>query len=530
MAEPNRLLRAARERTPSRQCPQAYMAREEVADAVAQWIAERDEHGRDVAFDANHLGKLERGTVRCPQQLYVDALCAVLNATPAELGFDSVAKLTRPLAAAQPNGEHEAQTTNDQLTAASPVRPEQACGDGSAEGLPAVPGEGGTPQRRDTLKLGLAVAITPDILDRVLSEAAAEALEFTQLAASSAVGQGTLDHLELVVNDLNRAYSRHPPIEQFIVARAYRSRVDELIRGRHTLKELQELYVYAACLSELLAWLALDLGNFRTAQAYALDSYTYADEAGHGELCGWGANAMAAIAVWSGDPASAASAAMRGVAKVSASHPLAVNLLARAARAYARLGQREPYETLFSEAQQRYEQLSARTPRLFTVDADVLASYAITDYPASACLWLGDFESARTHAEAALAVHESAPSDSRLPSREAAVRLVLATALVHLGTPDEAVALGDQALTSPRVVSWVLLRADDLDRALASRYPDLSCVREFHEQYRDAVQRLTAAQGQQTFSRCSELWCWMGMMVRSGVLGVSVSAGGWDVV
>ena len=42
-----------------------------------------------------------------------------------------------------------------------------------------------------------------------------------------------------------------------MVACAYRSRVDELIRGRRTLKELQELYVYAAWLSELLAWLAL---------------------------------------------------------------------------------------------------------------------------------------------------------------------------------------------------------------------------------------------------------------------------------
>ncbi|MEO7195193.1 MAG: hypothetical protein ABIZ05_10270 [Pseudonocardiaceae bacterium] len=121
-------------------------------------------------------------------------------------------------------------------------------------------------QRRETLKLGLAVALTPEALGRVLSDAATEAMEFTRLTALSAVGQGTLDHLEVVVSDLNRAYSKDPPAEQFIAARSYRSRVDELIRGRHTLKELRELYVYAAWLSELLAWLAYDLGNFRTAQ------------------------------------------------------------------------------------------------------------------------------------------------------------------------------------------------------------------------------------------------------------------------
>ncbi|MBV9144205.1 MAG: hypothetical protein JO115_25345 [Pseudonocardiales bacterium] len=489
MAEPNRLLRAARERTPSRQCPQAYMAREEVADAVAQWIAERDEHGRDVAFDANHLGKLERGTVRCPQQLYVDALCAVLNATPAELGFDSVAKLTRPLAAAQPNGEHKAQTTNDQLTAASPVRPEQECGDGSAEGLPAVPEEGGTPQRRDTLTLGLAVALTPDILDRVLSDGAAEALEFTQLAASSAVGQGTLDHLEAVVSDLSRAYMKKPAAEQYIVARVYRSRVDELIRGRHTLKELQELYVYAGWLSELLAKLARDLGNLRTAQAYALDSFTYADEVGYGELCGWAASAMASIAMQSGHPDGALNAALRGAAKVSASHPLAVRLQAHAARAHARLGQREPYETLFTEAQRLHERLTTRTPSRFHNDPVRHAFYAIIGFPASAYGWLGDFTTAHTHAETELAVYESMPLDRRPPRMTALARLDLAVALVGLGTPDDAVALGSQAVTSTRMASWVAARIRDLDRVLVNRYPDLSCVREFHEQCRHVAQR-----------------------------------------
>jgi tetratricopeptide (TPR) repeat protein len=349
-------------------------------------------------------------------------------------------------------------------------------------------------KRRDTIKLGLAVAVTPEVLGRVLSDAAAEAMEFTQLTALSAVGRGTLDHLELVISDLNRAYMTNPPTEQFIAARAYRSRVDELIRGRHTLKELQELYVHAAWLSELLALLAHDLGSSRTGQAYALDSYTYANEAGHGELCGWAADAMATITMYSGHPDRAAEAAMRCVAKVSASHPLAVRLHAHAARAYARLGQREPCETLFSEAQQLYERLPARAPCRFTIDTGILASYAMTGYPASAYTWLGDFKAARTHAEAALAVHESASLDSSSPSREAIVRIDLAMALAHLGTPDEAVVLGGQALTSTRVVTSVLLRARDLDKALVNRYPRLACVREFHEQYRQVVRPSTIAE------------------------------------
>jgi hypothetical protein len=94
---PNRLLRLARERTPSRRVPGAYMSREELAEAVALWAAEHDGKRCGVAFDANHLGKLERGTVRCPRQPYLSALCAVLTATPAELGFDARATTHPPL-------------------------------------------------------------------------------------------------------------------------------------------------------------------------------------------------------------------------------------------------------------------------------------------------------------------------------------------------------------------------------------------------------------------------------------------------
>jgi tetratricopeptide (TPR) repeat protein len=375
------------------------------------------------------------------------------------------------------------------------ARRDAARRESSVGGLPAAPVEDGTAQRRNALTLGLAAAVTPDVLGGVLFDAAAEAMEFTQLAGLSAVGQGTLEHLELVVSDLNLVYSKDPPAEQFVVARAYRSRVDELIRGRHTLKELRELYVYAAWLSELLAWLAYDLGNSRTARAYALDCYTYADQAGHGELCGWAANVMASIAMDSERPDSAMRAAMQGVAKVSTSHPLAVRLRAHAARAYARLGQREPCETLFGEAQRLRERLPARAPSRFTMDTGIHASYAMTAFPASAYLWLRDFETARTHAEAALAAIESAPPGSRSPYGQTQVRLDLAMSLVGLGTPDDAVTLGSQALTSTRMVPPLVARARDLDRALVSRYPRLACAREFHEQYRHVAQRSAAGAG-----------------------------------
>jgi hypothetical protein len=61
-----------------------------------------------------------------------------------------------------------------------------------------------TTKRRTALTLGLLTAISPDTLTSVLHDSAGEAMEFTRSTAVSAVGAGTLDHLEAVVTDLNQ--------------------------------------------------------------------------------------------------------------------------------------------------------------------------------------------------------------------------------------------------------------------------------------------------------------------------------------
>jgi transcriptional regulator with XRE-family HTH domain len=84
--QPNYRLRAARER--------AHLSRNRLAEAASLWLATRDPKGRDVAFDANHLGKIERGLITRPRDHYVAALCAVLKMTEAELGFDHSSRAT----------------------------------------------------------------------------------------------------------------------------------------------------------------------------------------------------------------------------------------------------------------------------------------------------------------------------------------------------------------------------------------------------------------------------------------------------
>ena len=81
-------------------------------------------------------------------------------------------------------------------------------------------------------------AVSPETLTSVLRDSAGEAMEFTRATAVSAVGAGTLDHLEAVLTDLDRSAYVQPPRKLFAVARAYRQHVDQLIQGRHTLKDL----------------------------------------------------------------------------------------------------------------------------------------------------------------------------------------------------------------------------------------------------------------------------------------------------
>ena len=340
-------------------------------------------------------------------------------------------------------------------------------------------------RRRDALKLGLAASIAPQPLERVLREAAAEAMEFTQFTGSSGVGAGTLDHLEAVATELGRAYAARPPAELFAIARAYRTRVHELIQGRHTLAEGRELYVYAAWLDEELAWLAHDLGDLLTAWAFAIDCFEHAGQAGHNELCAWAATSMTEIALDQNRPDRALSAAAKGIERCPVSHPLAVRLRAHAAWAHARLGKRGECADLLSEAERLWERLPATAPA--TLDPGTLADYALCAYPTKVYLPLRDFDAARRHAyEAAVAAHEARPRQmAALPSTGAMARLDLSIALAGLGQPDEAIGHGQRALDSPRVVYGVRARARELDAVLMRRYPNLSAARHFHEQCRE---------------------------------------------
>jgi tetratricopeptide (TPR) repeat protein len=353
------------------------------------------------------------------------------------------------------------------------------------EGSPESDEEVGKTRRRDAVRLaGLAVA-APAAAE-ILEKAAAEAVEFTRQAEGSTLHSGTLDHLDVAVTELGRAYSAKPPQQVFDAVLVYRRKIGTLLKATHTHRQGRELLGFAGQLSELLAWLAHDLGNARTGLAFATDAFVHGQQAGHGQLCGWAMDAAASIHLYEQRPAQALIAARQGLAETPANHPLTVRLHAQAARACAADGDAEGFTTAFRTAQDAYDRLPPRSPRRFGTDVLQLADYALTSYPATSCVWLGQADRARRYAERALSAYGAAPRGSRSHSREAIARLDLGLAHAQLGNPDDAIALGHQALGSSRVVDSVRNRAGDLINYLARRYPG-------HEAAEALRERLTTA-------------------------------------
>lgn len=85
MPSPNLKLQQRREATASPSVPGRSMSRRELAEAVNSFLWRTQGVRREI--DAHTIARYERGAVRWPGKDYRTALCAILDATAAELGF-----------------------------------------------------------------------------------------------------------------------------------------------------------------------------------------------------------------------------------------------------------------------------------------------------------------------------------------------------------------------------------------------------------------------------------------------------------
>jgi tetratricopeptide (TPR) repeat protein len=307
------------------------------------------------------------------------------------------------------------------------------------------------------------------------TQSAAEAMEFTRRAEASQLGPRTLEHLDFVVSDLAAVFSHTPPGELFLKARRYRHQVEDLIAGRHTLREGRELYRHAGSLSVILAWLSVDLGDLVTAEAHCLDAWEHAWQAEDHEICALAMDAKTTISTYGNQPAAARDAAERGLKHAPRGSAAAAGVSVKLARAYARLGQVDQFQDVLKDAQARFDRLDHQSSGLFSANSGTLAFYVADSY-----ILLDQPNRAIAYAKETISFCRDSSLD---PTRETLARLDLARAHADLGQPDDAVEHIEQALSSERITGPVLRRTGDLIVRLQHKYPQLGATKELADRH-----------------------------------------------
>ncbi|MGH3829622.1 MAG: helix-turn-helix domain-containing protein [Pseudonocardiaceae bacterium] len=317
------------------------------------------------------------------------------------------------------------------------------------------------------------------------TQSAMEAMEFTRRAEASQLGPRTLEHLDYVISDMAATTNHTPPGELFPKARWYRRQIEDLIAGRHTLREGRELYRHAGSLGIVLAWLSIDLGDLVTAEAHCLDAWEHGWQAEDHEICAWAMDAKTTISTYRNQPAAARDAAERGLKHAPLGSAAAAGVSFKLARAYARLGQVDQFQEVLKDAQVRFGQLDQLSSGLLSVNSGYLL------YVADSYIWLDQPERAIPYANETILFCRGLGSSECEPTREALARLDLAQAHVDLGRPGDAAEQIEQALSSEFITGTVLRRLGDLAVRLRHKYPQLRMTKELTNQHREIATNLS---------------------------------------
>ncbi len=261
---------------------------------------------------------------------------------------------------------------------------------------------------------------------------------------SSTDDDARLAYVESEVRQAIADNERLTPAALMTRMRPLRVYVDQLMAGRQHPPQRARLYTVAAHLSGLLGALALDLGVFGLAHAYAAEAFDLAEAAQQPEVQAWTRATQSLIAFYTGDYHDALAYAQDGLQRSgTGEHRIRLTINGQA-RALARLGDRYGVDRAVDRA---FTMLSDRP-----ASSEVSASLALGPYcqartaanAATAYLALGRTAGVTSH----LAIAITAFDTAELAGPRALSRLDLATAHLHASDPDpeQAAVLAEEAL------------------------------------------------------------------------------------
>jgi len=266
--------------------------------------------------------------------------------------------------------------------------------------------------------------------DDVIAAVAEESQEFGEWVGMSEVADATIGQYQAQAQRLARVFEHEASFPLLLETRRLRDRVTARLGGHQRIDQARDLYLLAAQVCGLLAWMTGDLGNYRAADTHAWTAWMCAEQAGHDAARAWVRATQAKLAYWDGRYTESAQLAEDGLGYDSPDSGRVFLALFRA-RALARAGQRD---------QARQALTLADTERDRVAAADLLGGvWELTPgryhgLAAGTRLLLDEAGDAAAEASEAITLSEHAPPGDRHLYAELLVRTVKAQA--HLQQPD----------------------------------------------------------------------------------------------
>lgn len=327
---------------------------------------------------------------------------------------------------------------------------------------------------RSAAELGLPAPGDSPVLDR-----AGDTFELARHAVAGDVDPAAMESLERAVDRLCREYSTIRPTVLLPRVQQRLWQVDQSLRGRTTLSQHRQLLDASGWLHLLLSVLHYDLGDREAAEASRDAALYVGRDAEDPVIQAWAFETPAYFAIFEDRARDAVELirAGRELAPEGTSVFAALNM--QEARAWARLGDRKAAEEALGRGMAAIERLPApeHPEHHFIFDPEKFAYYASTAYA-----WLGMAAQTEKYARQVIGRNDDPRRRNFWPGRVRGAYLDLALALAKEGRIDEAGQLGTQALDDCVLRSWILRRATDLHRAVAS-HRELQSVKEFDDRY-----------------------------------------------
>ena len=292
-----------------------------------------------------------------------------------------------------------------------------------------------------------------------------------------------LDDLEIRLHESAARYEAEGPTVLAPEVVRQRRWAHQLLMSTPPSKRGMRLLHIAARSSAQLSYMAVNLGRFESAHAYALEAFQLADELGDDGLKAWVRGTESFGAYYQGDYVRALELARYGL-RYAHNGPQTVRLVVNGeARALAKIGERQATARAIGRSFELLDRFEPEVGMSPCMSFGVYSEARVASNAATAYLSVGNTEMVLEHSEQARLVVDRSPS----VWSQALVRLDTATALLQADEPDleHATSLAREAtqVREYRPVESVRQRAEAFIAELAP-WADEPRVVEFLEEQR----------------------------------------------